>query len=248
MLELYHFEPGANSLKSMLCLKEKGVEFVSHYVDLHEFEQHAPEYVKVNPNGQVPALVHDGAVITESTVINEYMEDVFPEKPLRPVDPVVRANMRVWTKFVDEYFCPALSILGWNRIIKPMVEHLSEEEFEAKLARIPLKEQQDKWRTAANRTFPQEQLDDCQRRVEVSIQRVEKALEDSDWIAGPDYSLADISCFSMMAPMAMFNDQTMNQDKTPRCMDWHARMMERPAVKETFAMAKRPMPYMEKTA
>jgi len=129
-----------------------------------------------------------------------------------------------------------------------MVEHLSEEEFEAKLARIPLKEQQDKWRTAANRTFPQEQLDDCQRRVEVSIQRIEKALEDSDWIAGPDYSLADISCFSMMAPMAMFNDQTMNQDKTPRCMDWHARMMERPAVKETFAMAKRPMPYMEKTA
>ena len=248
MLELYHFEPGANSLKSMLCLKEKGVEFVSHYVDLHEFEQHAPEYVKVNPNGQVPALVHDGAVITESTVINEYMEDVFPEKPLRPVDPVVRANMRVWTKFVDEYFCPALSILGWNRIIKPMVEHLSEEEFEAKLARIPLKEQQDKWRTAANRTFPQEQLDDCQRRVEVSIQKVEKALEGSDWIAGPGYSLADISCFSMMAPMAMFNDQTMNQDKTPRCMDWHARMMERPAVKETFAMAKRPMPYMEKTA
>jgi len=51
-----------------------------------------------------------------------------------------------------------------------------------------------------------------------------------------------------MAPMAMFNDQTMNQDKTPRCMDWHARMMERPAVKETFAMAKHPMPYMEKTA
>ena len=248
MLELYHFEPGANSLKSMLCLKEKGVEFVSHYVNLHEFEQHDPEYVKVNPNGQVPALVHDGAVITESTVINEYMEDVFPEKPLRPVDPVVRANMRVWTKFVDEYFCPALSILGWNRIIKPMVEHLSEEEFEAKLARIPLKEQQDKWRTAANRTFPQEQLDDCQRRVEVSIQRIEKALEDSDWIAGPDYSLADISCFSMMAPMAMFNDQTMNQDKTPRCMDWHARMMQRPAVRETFAMAKRPMPYMEKTA
>ena len=55
MLELYHFEPGANSLKSLLCLKEKGLDFVSHYVDLHEFEQHSPEYVKVNPNGQVPA-------------------------------------------------------------------------------------------------------------------------------------------------------------------------------------------------
>ncbi len=248
MLELYHFEPGANSLKSMLCLKEKGLDFVSHYVDLHEFEQHDPEYVKVNPNGQVPALVHDGAVISESTLINEYIEDVFPDPPLRPADPVARAHMRVWTKFVDEYFCPALSILGWNRIIKPMVEHLSEEEFEAKIARIPLQEQRDKWRTAATQSFPQEQLDDCQRRVEVSLQRIEKALKESDWIAGPDYTLADISCFAMMAPMPKFNDHTMNKEKTPQCMDWHARMMERPAVKETLAMTKRPMPVLDKSA
>ena len=64
MLDLYHGDPAANSLKSMLCLKEKGVEFNSHFVNLHEFEQHSPEYVKINPNGQVPVLVHDSAVIT----------------------------------------------------------------------------------------------------------------------------------------------------------------------------------------
>jgi glutathione S-transferase len=248
MLELYHFEPGANSLKSLLCLKEKGIEFVSHYVNLHEFEQHDPAYVKINPNGQVPALVHDGAVITESTVINEYIDDVFPEPPLRPADPVTRAHMRVWTKFVDEYFNPAASILGWDRIIESLVAHLSEEEFEAKLARIPLQEQQDKWRAAASHTFPQEQLDDCRRRVEVSIQKFENTLEDNEWLAGPDYSLADISVFSVMAPMPMFSDKVVNREKTPNCMDWHTRMMQRPAVTETFAMAKRPMPYMEKTA
>ena len=115
MLELYHFEPTANSLKSMLYLNEKGVKFTSHYINLHEFEQHSPEYVNVNPNGQVPALIHDGAVITESTLINEYVEDVFPDPPFRPADPVARWRMRYWTKFVDEYFCPALSILGWQR-------------------------------------------------------------------------------------------------------------------------------------
>jgi glutathione S-transferase len=245
MLELYHAEPGANSLKSMLCLKEKGLEFVSHYLNLAEFEQHDPAFVKVNPNGQVPTLVHDGAVITESTLINEYIEDVFPEPALRPENPVDRAHMRFWTKFVDEYFCPALSVLGWQRIIKPMVEHLSEEEFEAKIARIPLKEQQDKWRTAATQSFPQEQLDDCQRRVEASLKRIEAALHESEWVAGPDYSLADISCFAMMAPMPRFNDHTMNHDRTPKCMDWHARMMGRPAVKETLAMARRPLPIPE---
>jgi glutathione S-transferase len=248
MLELYHFEPGANSLKSLLCLKEKGLDFVSHYINLHEFEQHDPAYVKVNPNGQVPALVHDGAVITESTVINEYLDDVFPDPPLRPADPVARANMRIWTKFVDEYFNPAVSILGWDRIIEPLVAHLSKEEFEEKLKRIPLKEQQDKWRAAASHTFPQEQLDDCRRRTEVSIQKFEKALEENEWIAGADYSLADIGVFSVMAPMPMFYVDTINEEKTPKCLDWHSRMMERPAVKETFAMARRPMPYMPKTA
>jgi glutathione S-transferase len=70
MLELYHAEPVANSMKPLICLHEKGLDFVSHYVDLLRFEQHAPEFVKINPNGQVPVLVHDGNAITESTVIN----------------------------------------------------------------------------------------------------------------------------------------------------------------------------------
>ena len=102
MLELYHAEPVANSMKPLLCLKEKGLAFVSHYVDLLKFEQHRPEYVAINPNGQVPTLVHNGAIINESTVINEYLDEVFPEVPLRPSNPVDRARMRIWSKFIDE--------------------------------------------------------------------------------------------------------------------------------------------------
>ena len=242
MLELYHAEPGANSLKSMLCLKEKGIDFVSHYLNLAEFEQHDPAFVKLNPNGQVPLLVHDGRPLGESTLINEYIEDLFPDPPLRPSDPYERAQMRVWTKFVDEYFCPALSILGWQRIIKPMVEHLSEEEFEAKVRRIPLKEQQDKWRIAAKQAFPKEQLDDCQRKVEVSIDKIEAALAESEWMAGADYSLADIACFAMMVNMPTFYSAILNDEKTPHCMDWHRRMMARPAVIETLAMSRQKAP------
>ena len=87
MPDLYHGEPAANSLKTLIAFKEKGVEFNSHFINLHEFEQHEPWYVKINPNGQVPALVHDGRVITESTVINEYVDEVFDGPPLRPADP-----------------------------------------------------------------------------------------------------------------------------------------------------------------
>ena len=101
MLELYHAEPAANSLKCLHCLKENGLEFVSHYVDLLRFEQHSPEFVRINPNGQVPVLIHDGSIVTESTVINEYLDDVFPAVSLRPENPVERARMRIFSKFVD---------------------------------------------------------------------------------------------------------------------------------------------------
>jgi glutathione S-transferase len=97
MLELYHGGPGANSLKALLPLKEKGLEFTSHLMNLLQFEQHEPWFVKINPNGQVPVLVHDGRVLTESTVINEYVDESFPDTPLRPADPFGRAQMRVWT-------------------------------------------------------------------------------------------------------------------------------------------------------
>ena len=82
-LKYYHAEPLANSLKSMVPLIEKGLPYQSIYVDLHKFEQHEPWFLAINPEGQVPVLDHDGAIITHTTVINEYLEDVFPAVPLR---------------------------------------------------------------------------------------------------------------------------------------------------------------------
>jgi glutathione S-transferase len=241
MLELYHGEPSANSMKPMLCLKEKGIEFVSHYLDLSKFEQHSPEFVKINANGQVPVLVHDGAIITESTVINEYLEDAFPAPALRPKNLVERANMRIWSKFVDEYFCPALSILGWQAIIPAFVKGLAPEEFEAKIARIPLKEQRDKWRTAA-KSFTPEVLAESRRKVSVSIERMEKLLEKSPWLAGSGYSLADINTYSMVAAMPRLMPDTVNEKSTPRIVAWLAIMNARPAVKAALGMGRRPLP------
>ena len=84
ILKYYHAEPVANSLKSMIPLIEKGLVYESVYVDLHKFEQHSDRFVAINPEGQVPVLDHDGTIITHTTVINEYLEDVFPDIPLRP--------------------------------------------------------------------------------------------------------------------------------------------------------------------
>ncbi|HXZ84119.1 MAG TPA: glutathione S-transferase family protein [Myxococcota bacterium] len=67
------------------------------------------EYKKLNPTGKVPALEIDGAVLPESEVINEFLEDRFPTPSLRPADPLARARMRVLSRFPDLYLAPALS-------------------------------------------------------------------------------------------------------------------------------------------
>ena len=236
MLDLYHAEPAANSLKVLLAIKEKGVPFTSHFVNLHEFQQHEPWFVKINPNGQVPALVHDGKVITESTVINEYLDEAFEGPLLRPVDPYGRARMRIWTKFVDEYFTPALSFIAWHHMIRNITDKLTPEELEAKIARIPLKEQQDKWRTSARQGYTREQLEEWGRQVRVSIQRMEKQLAETPWLAGGAFSLADVSSFAITAGMPRVSPNLVNAKDTPHLMDWHGRMSARPGVQAALAM------------
>jgi glutathione S-transferase len=216
-------------MKSLLCLKEKGLDFVGHYVDLLRFEQHAEDFVKLNPNGQVPVLVHDGAVITESTVINEYLEDAFPDVPLRPKDLVERARMRVWSKFVDEYFCPALSMWGWHLMVRKVAQSLDKNELDKVLERIPLKEQRDKWATIAGESFTESQL-------AVSIERMEKILGKSRWLAGAEYSLADVNSYSMVAGVPRMFPEIMNAKNTPLACAWLETMNARPAVKAALAM------------
>ncbi len=81
MLTLYSFGPGANSLKPLLTLYEKGLEFKSVFLNPGKFEHHSDWFKKINPNGQVPVLDHDGRIVTESTVICEYLEDELPTSP-----------------------------------------------------------------------------------------------------------------------------------------------------------------------
>jgi len=241
-LELYHAEPVANSMKALICLKEKGIEFVSHYVDLHRFEQHEPWFVAINPNGQVPVLVHDGHAITESTVIMEYLEDVFPALPLRPADALSRARMRILNKFIDETVMPSVSMHAWRRMIPRLVAHLGKEEFERLLARIPLKEQQDKWRAAAADAFPEQELAEATRRVGVAAERFEQILSGSPWLAGSSFSLADVNAYAHASMAPRLFPELMNAKATPRWLDWIDRVRARPGVIAAHAMPDRTDP------
>ena len=109
MLELYHAGLSQASVKVRTTLKEKGLAYESRYLRLPEGEHLTPEFLAINPDGQVPALVHDGEVITETSVINEYLDDAFPDPPLRPESAIERARMRRWSQIVDEHLFHAIA-------------------------------------------------------------------------------------------------------------------------------------------
>ena len=68
-IELYHTNWSICAQKVRLVIAEKGIEVIEHHIDLREREQQTPEYLKLNPNGYVPTLVHGGRAIIESSII-----------------------------------------------------------------------------------------------------------------------------------------------------------------------------------
>src|SRR5262245_65742148 len=217
MLKLYHAEPAANSLKTLISFKEKGLEFESVYVDLNKFEQHEPWFVAINPEGQVPVLDHDGVILTQTTVIGEYLEDAFPDAPaLRPADPVGKARMRYWNKFTDEHVMNYVSMHGWHRMIGVIARSIEGGEFEKLVARIPLYEQREKWRTARS-GFSEADLANATRKIEVAVNKIERQLAETKWLAGDMYTLADINfyCYCGVAVQRLFPEMEVEK-RAPR--------------------------------
>jgi glutathione S-transferase len=96
-LKLYYEWRSTSTRRVRIVLHEKGLEWEGLHIEKgEEYENYLPWYAKLNPLGVVPTLVHGDKVIIESNVINEYLEDTFPEVQLRPDGAYEKARMRVW--------------------------------------------------------------------------------------------------------------------------------------------------------
>jgi glutathione S-transferase len=241
-LKYYHAEPVANSLKSMIPLVEKGLTFQSVYVDLHKFEQHSDWFVAINPEGQVPVLDDSGHIITHTTVINEYLEDVYPEIPLRPRNAASAARMRYWNKFVDEHVMNHVSMHGWHRMVGIIARNIESGEFDKLMERVPLADQRKKWKTARS-GFSEADLANASEKIVYAVDKVEKQLAETAWLAGNDYTLADINFYSMCGMMVerMFPELGI-AGRCPRLVEWREKMTARPAVIKALAGEDRTTP------
>jgi glutathione S-transferase len=232
-LALYHAGLTTCSKKSRLALKEKGLPYESHYLNLGKFDHHDPDYLKLNPNGLVPTLVHGNTVIIESGVINEYVDEVFPDKPLRPQDPVGRAHMRVFSKMADEYGLPATRIPTWTRTKAAQLQAMSAVDFDKVVAETPLIDHRLKLLALKGEGFSKKEFDEAYGKMDYVYDRCETALASGPYLAGDMYTLADIAILPYAFAFREVRPELM--DSHPRTREWFERVMARPAVKETYS-------------
>jgi glutathione S-transferase len=107
-VKLYSANLSNFATKSRIVIYDKGLKI--EIID-PPGGPNSPEYLKINPLGKIPCLDADGVIIPESEVINEYLEEKFPEKPLLPKSPEARAKVRLLSRFADIYLDPPLRVL-----------------------------------------------------------------------------------------------------------------------------------------
>ena len=228
MLELYNFPLSTCSIKVRLALAEKGVEAQVHWLNLGKGEQFDPNYLKLNPQAVVPTLIDDGFVVTESTLINEYLESRFPEPRLVPEAPSESYRMRRFTHMLDTVLHPACIVVTSAVIGRAQQLRQPEDEVRSFLGRIP---------DLAKREM---RVKIFEQGVESSLFRpaleayircldeVEGALSHGMWLAGDQISLADLG----VVPYVMRLDHVglpglWSAEQRPRLGDWYRRMQER---------------------
>lgn len=226
--ELYHHGSSVCAAKVRLALAEKGVEWTGHYVDILAGEQFEAEFLALNPRGAVPVLVHDGAVLTESTVICEYIDDAFAGPALKPATPLGQARMRLWTKLVDEEAHPAVRPLTYVTTHRHAILARGEAAVEEHIASDPHPLWRERKRRWIREGFGAPDVADALGTFQRVVRQMDAALARSEWLAGDGYSLADGALTPYANRLEMLG-LAMLWDALPHVSRWLAAVKARPS-------------------
>jgi len=212
---LLHHAPGcALSQAVRMMLAEKSLDHELHELNVTAFEQVEESFLAVSPNGQAPALETRDAALTEAFLILCYLDERFPDPPLGGIDPAARYRVQLVGQMVERAIAPNLALLEWHERggatppadaymrLPPARRALWEKAF-AGFSTAEL--------TAADVGLARA-LDDC-----------EQWLANHPWLAGADFSIADILLFPLVSRL---NDAM----RSRALSDWHARVATRPSA------------------
>jgi glutathione S-transferase len=196
---LYHSVESTCAQKVRIVLCTKRIDWQEILLNLRKGEQFAPAYLRLNPKAVVPTLVHDAQVVRESSVINEYLEDRFPEVSMRPKDPMNRARMRLLIKMVDDEVHPAIGVLSYAIFLRhQMNARMSEAELREHFARVV--DPQRRQRQQATHTDGLQSAAAAPAIASLArfVREIGESLERSEWLGCEGFSLADAAALPYM--------------------------------------------------
>lgn len=240
MIELYHWEPNGVFLKPLVALAEKGAAYTSHWFDPTAFEQFGAGFPANTESAlqlerEGPLLVVGDEVLTSTSFQLEFINETVPGPDLFPVAAHDRYRVRAWAQYLGLGLGPVVSALGCARFLRPVLAARDGVALRAQLAAIEPLERRNAWLAVLDGTVDEAAW---QQRLAAPVSRLEKALTDADWLAGPAYSLADIDAYALVAPLRTLAPTVVNADATPHLAAWLARIDARPAVRTALALSR----------
>ena len=230
--KLYNAPQSTCSQRVRFVLNAKKLPFDEVKLNLLDGDQLKPDYLKLNPNGVVPTLDHDGQIVIDSTVITEYLDEVEPADSFTPENPVLRSRMRALMHFIDEMPAAAVRVPTFNLAFLPKFQAMSREDFVAMAESKPLRRE---FMTAMGQTgFPQAEMDAALARLRRAYERMDVEIERSGgpWLLGKDISLADVA---VMPALVRMNDLGMpDWQDLPRIVTWFDNIRAQPSFKPTY--------------
>ena len=229
---LYNAPQSTCSQRVRFVLNAKGLAFDEVKLNLLDGDQLKPDYLKLNPNGVVPTLDHDGEIVIDSTVIAEYLDEVAPAASFTPENPVRRARMRALMHFIDEMPAAAVRVPTFNLAFLPRFQKMSREDFVAMAESKPLR--REFMLTMGQTGFPQAEMDAALGRLRRAYERMdaEIAASGGPWLLGERITLADVA---VMPALVRMHDLGMpDWQDLPRVAAWFDNIRAEPAFAPTF--------------
>ena len=229
---LYNAPQSTCSQRVRFVFNAKKLLFDEVKLNLLEGDQLKPDYLKLNPNGVVPTLDHNGAIVIDSNVITEYLDEAAPENSFTPEDPVERAHMRTLMHFIDEMPAAAVRVPTFNLAFLPSFQKMSREAFVAMAESKPLR--REFMLTMGQSGFPKEEMDAALARLRRTYERMDAEIERSGgpWLLGKKITLADVA---VMPSLIRIHDLGKpDWQDLPRVVTWFDNIRSQPAFKPTF--------------
>lgn len=232
MLILYDFGNSVCCQKVRITLREKGLDWQAIPVNLFKAEQYDPKYLKLNPKGLVPTLVHDGQSINESTLICEYLDETFPEPPLKPDQPAARAHMRMWSKFVDEGLFEGVTEISFSAMFRERMRNMPEEIRQIRFRNIGDPRRRDRFMSTYELGVQSPYVLHAIGAYERAFRLMERTLAESGpWLVGDRVTLADINMMPFVARLAYLGLLDVWTQDRPNIDAWWNRVQQWPSFK-----------------